>query len=214
MEWIKIPTDSILHTDLKDKELITIIRYQALYSQLEIEPNLIQLKRLFSSKQITFIEENKQIVDGFIKKHIEKVCKKRNNDKERYNKKQALSENSANLKPAKSKLTPLTDKTRLDKIREEKRNKISFGDFYSIYPVKKSKVKAEEKWYKLNLQDQTSCITHLRSSSYKSWLLKQDKQYIPHPSTFLNQRRWEDQLDNKPPVKKRALFVAPEEEIC
>jgi len=110
MEWIKIPTDSILHTDLKDKELITIIRYQALYSQLEIEPNLVQLKRLFSSKQITFIEENKQIVDGFIKKHI------------------------------KSKLVPLADKTRLDKniVRDGEKFSLINEDFIDdVFKFKK-----------------------------------------------------------------------------
>ena len=45
MDWIKIPTDSIVHSEFKDSELITLIKYQALYSQLEMEPSCAQLDK-------------------------------------------------------------------------------------------------------------------------------------------------------------------------
>ena len=46
MDWIKIPTDSILYSEFKDSELLVIIKYQALFCQLEKEPSEAQLNRI------------------------------------------------------------------------------------------------------------------------------------------------------------------------
>lgn len=135
MEWLKIPTDSILYSEFKDEELIILIKYQALYCQLESEPTLAQMSRVFSKKEIKFLQNFGEIVKNLCENQIKTVSKKRNRDKESYKKKQALSENSANGKLSESKLKvdEPTPQIRIDKIREDKKKnkqkeKISFSD--------------------------------------------------------------------------------------
>lgn len=77
-----------------------------------------------------------------------------------------------------------------------------FNDFYSKYPrkVKKQDVK---KWFKKNkpsselFSSMMNSLEQFRGS--KDWL-KDNGQYIPYPSTWLNQKRWEDEdiEDNQP----------------
>ena len=70
-----------------------------------------------------------------------------------------------------------------------------FNKFYSKYPkkVKKQNVK---KWFEKNkpsselFSSMMSSLEQFRGS--KDWL-KDNGQYIPYPSTWLNQRRWEDE---------------------
>jgi hypothetical protein len=40
--------------------------------------------------------------------------------------------------------------------------------------------------------------THKKSSQWQ----KENGQYIPNPATWLNQRRWDDELNMKPTVSK------------
>lgn len=73
--------------------------------------------------------------------------------------------------------------------------KIQFDEFYSKYPkkVKKQNVK---KWFEKNkpsselFSSMMNSLEQFRGS--KDWL-KDNGQYIPYPSTWLNQRRWEDE---------------------
>lgn len=71
-----------------------------------------------------------------------------------------------------------------------------FAEFWKAYPVKKGKAAAEKAWLKLKPDTELqatilSAIAVQRESS--SW--KRDKgQYIPHPTTWLNQRRWDDEV--------------------
>ena len=72
---------------------------------------------------------------------------------------------------------------------------IQFDEFYSKYPkkVKKQNVK---KWFEKNkpsselFSSMMNSLEQFRGS--KDWL-KDNGQYIPYPSTWLNQRRWEDE---------------------
>jgi hypothetical protein len=137
MEWLKIPTDSILYSEFKDEELIILIKYQALYCQLESEPTLAQMSRVFSKKEIKFLQNFSEIVKNLCENQIKTVSKKRNRDKESYKKKQSLSENSASGKLSESQLKVVepTPQIRIDKIREDKKKnkqkeKISFSDVF------------------------------------------------------------------------------------
>lgn len=73
-----------------------------------------------------------------------------------------------------------------------------FNKFWGAYPKKVSKTTAEKSFKKLKVDDEllikmiNSLEVHKQS---KQW---QDKQYIPNPSTWLNQKRWEDEIENVP----------------
>ena len=95
MDWIKIPTDSILYSEFKDSELLVIIKYQALFCQLEKEPSEAQLNRIFNKKEVKLIQSYKEVVQELCENQINSVAKKRNKDKENYKQKQFIAKNSA-----------------------------------------------------------------------------------------------------------------------
>jgi hypothetical protein len=71
-----------------------------------------------------------------------------------------------------------------------------FDMFWKEYPIKKSKPDAEKAFNKLNPDDSLlkkilSAIERAKKS--QDWL-KDNGQYIPFPATWLNGRRWEDEL--------------------
>ena len=67
---------------------------------------------------------------------------------------------------------------------------IPFDEFWILYPRKTAKKAAEKSWCKLEEEDQKSAITYLTKKPFANELPK----YIPHPSTFLNGERWNDEL--------------------
>jgi len=78
-----------------------------------------------------------------------------------------------------------------DNGEQEERFKI----FYSAYPKKKGKVAAIKAWSKI-LPDETLLQTMLcaieKQKRSHSWI-KEGGEYVPHPATWLNGRRWEDE---------------------
>jgi hypothetical protein len=55
---------------------------------------------------------------------------------------------------------------------------------------------------KLTLEQAEQVIKAVRHYRQIDQWQKDDGQFIPHPSTFLNQRRWEDQIPIKPEPKR------------
>lgn len=78
-----------------------------------------------------------------------------------------------------------------------------FETFYKAYPRKIGKVNVE-KWFKKNKPDEELMNKILVSleehKKLKQW---QDKQFIPYPATWLNQKRWEDELDTNLKVENK-----------
>ena len=71
-----------------------------------------------------------------------------------------------------------------------------FEKFWKLYPRKVKKATAEAAWKKLDLTPEvlTSIMTALaRQASSIDWL-KSNGQFIPHPTTWLNGKRWEDEV--------------------
>lgn len=69
-----------------------------------------------------------------------------------------------------------------------------FDQFWAAYPNKKAKPAALKAWARLKVTDDlfTAIMDGLaRAKQSQAWI-KDDGQFIPHPTTFLNQRRWED----------------------
>ena len=82
-----------------------------------------------------------------------------------------------------------------------------FEKFYKEYP-KKVKKQDVRKWFKKNkpssklFSSMMSSLEQFRGS--KDWL-KEKGQYIPYPSTWLNQKRWEDEaIEEKTQVKDKS----------
>jgi len=78
-----------------------------------------------------------------------------------------------------------------------------FQTFWQLYPRKVAKKQAEKSWKRLSQAEQTEVLEAL-PNHIEYWRLKEtDKEYIPHPATWLNQGRWEDELDLTPKEMKK-----------
>lgn len=98
----------------------------------------------------------------------------------------------------------------LKKSEHKKRVEALFLDFYSDYPKKVGKAQAQKAFHKISPDDDlfNVIITALKNHTRK-W---DDPKYIPHPATWLNQKRWEDALEvptlkpkEKPPIQSCSL---------
>lgn len=131
------------------------------------------------------------------------------------------TEKSESEKPATTKYIIEEQRT-----KEEQTTDNDFETFYSTYPRKVSKSNAEKAWKK-----QKCVLSEVMPSLQKQMRLWNDPQFIPHPATWLNGRRWEDDIPNgnkqatrattyanslpsgknDPASKKKAWFVSCEE---
>ena len=69
-----------------------------------------------------------------------------------------------------------------------------FDDWWRSYPIKKAKQVAKKSWNRQNLDDRADELIEILEKQKKH-----DSQWkvgigIPHPSTYLNQARWEDEV--------------------
>ena len=84
----------------------------------------------------------------------------------------------------------------------------SFDLFWDKYPKKVKKKKARDLWQKLRPDaGLVSVILDALEKQKRSDRWKRDGgQYIPDPTTWLNGRRWEDELppgpDGRPPMRE------------
>lgn len=74
-----------------------------------------------------------------------------------------------------------------------------FNDFWKQYPKKVAKGAAEKAWQKLKLTDDllTQILSAIEKQKKSFEWTKDNGAYIPNPATWLNQRRWEDELSNQ-----------------
>lgn len=72
---------------------------------------------------------------------------------------------------------------------------LDFERFWKAYPLKKAKTAAIKAWKKINPDKQLAEIIIAAVEKQKRWedWIRDNGQYIPHPSTWLNQGRWEDE---------------------
>ena len=71
----------------------------------------------------------------------------------------------------------------------------SFEQFWALYPRKVAKAVARKSWARLTKQQQSDALEAI-PNHLAYWKLKETAtEFIPHCSTFLNQERWEDELD-------------------
>jgi len=71
-----------------------------------------------------------------------------------------------------------------------------FPKFWKLYPNKKGKANAEKAWKKLKVTDELFALiaSGLAKQVVCADWTKDGGQYIPHPATWLNGKRWEDEV--------------------
>lgn len=79
----------------------------------------------------------------------------------------------------------------------------SFAHFWERYPRKRGKRKAEEAWHKALKRVSAEIIMRGLEEQLASESFSDQIQYIPYPSTWLNQDRWEDEVE----VTQESVFT-------
>jgi uncharacterized protein YdaU (DUF1376 family) len=72
--------------------------------------------------------------------------------------------------------------------------KDAFAAFWSAYPRKVGKSEARAAWAKLSPDESTRAAIMSSLSAQKPEWAKSEIKYTPHPTTWLNARRWEDEV--------------------
>lgn len=95
-------------------------------------------------------------------------------------------------------------KDRIDRIEEIEKKEIEeapFEKFWQAYPKKTSKATAFGIWTRKKLDHHIDAImSGLNAYKTSDQWRKEGGKYIPMPSTFLNQERWEDEIYSTPAV--------------
>lgn len=69
-----------------------------------------------------------------------------------------------------------------------------FEEFWTAYPRKVGKPKASASWERLPAADRDKAIASIPAHAASPQWVKDAGQFIPHPATWLNQRRFDDDL--------------------
>jgi len=89
-------------------------------------------------------------------------------------------------------------------------NKDYFSQFWDFYPRKAGKEAARKAWEKLQPNEElmTLIANNIQERIDKGEWRKDNKSYILHASTFLNQKRWEDEVLEKQHEKSKSTDTA------
>ena len=99
-----------------------------------------------------------------------------------------------------AQLKKLAEETALFYSEITEGEKISFERFWELYPIKVAKQKCKDKWDKLLVKDQKAILEVLpKYLAYKPFATYNH----PNPETFLNQKRWEDEIQAPAPQQPR-----------
>lgn len=88
-------------------------------------------------------------------------------------------------------------------------------EFWPEYPKKKNKLDARKAWKSLNpdRELQATILDAVRRQKLTRDWQKDGGQFIPHPATWLNGRRWEDEIDAPRPASttldRKANSISP-----
>jgi len=79
-----------------------------------------------------------------------------------------------------------------------------FDEFWSLYPRKIAKATARKAWAKLSAEQQLMAAKAI-DTHCQYWSAKETElEFIPHPATWLNNERWEDELVIEPKKEKQS----------
>ena len=81
----------------------------------------------------------------------------------------------------------------------------SFDQFWAAYPNRKAKAKAKAAWGKIKPDETLLGIILVALEFQKKspdWV-KDGGQFVPHPTTWLNGKRWEDEIADRQPAQSR-----------
>jgi hypothetical protein len=86
-----------------------------------------------------------------------------------------------------------------------------FDEFWKLYPRKVAKDKAREKWAAVKPEMVDTILAAVKAQTNSRDWQKEDGRFIPHPSTWLHNSRWEDEL--KPALRSDVQAIEDDGEL-
>ena len=175
--------------DVKRGQFVTSLEKLSVQTRLTVRQVRVSLDHLIMTGELTSISYPKFRIITVVKYDVYQ-------SDDRQNDKQMTSERQANDKQMTSERQQYNNNNNNNKgIMEKGNNNISFDRFWTAYPRKEGKPKAKAAFDKLKpdeglLQRMLDSIERWKHTD--QWQ-EDGGRYIPHPSTWLNQRRWEDE---------------------
>lgn len=81
----------------------------------------------------------------------------------------------------------------------------TFADFWALFPRRVAKKDAERAWNRLDLNLRALAMTAL-PNHIKFWEADgRARTFIPHPATWLNGARWEDEIEAEEVIPQKAV---------
>lgn len=83
---------------------------------------------------------------------------------------------------------------KLSEVKLSEARSAGFDEFYKIYPRKVAKKKAQDAWKKIDPKIYPIIMAALKTQMVMDQWTKDDGRFIPHPTTWINQERWGDEV--------------------
>lgn len=106
-------------------------------------------------------------------------------------------DDTSNTKKEADTKVPTSEKDNTPSKREQEEKYLQmFNEFWKLYPKKRDKANARKKWLKLKPNDELfkTIISALTKQIQSEQWQKDNGQYIPYPTTWINGERWEDEI--------------------
>lgn len=162
---------------IKRGQLVTSLQHLADETQLSVRQVRVALDKLIMTKEVT-----KFPTPRYTLVQVNNYCDYQVNDK--VNDKLVTNKRQANDKL-------MTTTKEYKEIKKERMDIDHFEKFWASYPRKVGKKKAQEKFMSLPVSYLDKIFRALdEQKRSEQW---QTTKYIPHPITWLNQARWEDE---------------------
>ncbi|MGH8388185.1 MAG: YdaU family protein [Pseudomonas sp.] len=133
--------------------------------------------------------KNKEIAE---KREADKRTRRAGNSTERA---PVVHEPAPNQEPLTTNHEPIDQETCASALRESAKEDL-FPKFWALYPRKQDKAKAQKAWTKLKVTDDLFAVIckGLSAQVVSADWIKEGGKYIPMPTTWLNGKRWEDEV--------------------
>ena len=202
----KIPyTDKMFATIFRRKEAVVQLSLKTFeeFGMIKIIDGAVTIPNWGKHQNLDRIEQKKEYMRRYMKEYREK---------------QMLLAGCKTNSKTNSKVNVSEAEEEVDKNKNKNKNKSNicayFETFYSLYPRKVNKKKAQEKYYSIlkkskSPEETANDILEGLKRYIDFWEKeKTEQQFIPHPTTWLNGERWNDDL--KQSNKKSRLDVLNE----
>ena len=100
-------------------------------------------------------------------------------------------------KPTRATRKPQTTDTINKKDKNDKNNNTYYGHFekfWNMYPNKVNKKKAKDKFFSISLEEIPKLLNGLGRQIKSDQWTKDNGRFVPHPTTWLNGERWNDEV--------------------